>query len=172
MHLSHCPKRKGPGVACTVCGNAHFTEYKIAKALTNGQRVLLSSADKVDLDRINSLTGKNLKRNSFGDTIFYLDCRYFKVLEGKCPLANFKMGTAATELIVGRVDRDKGSKQFYKCASDLSPVSQFGGSEQWMNSLPHMVDLFEFLDTYEQLTGPEEFSRDCIREAKALWNPE
>jgi hypothetical protein len=157
-------------MTCAVCNQRHFLEGRITRAFSKGQGVLWPSIDKVDLSRINSLTGKNLQRGVFGRTSFFLDCRYFRVTTGVCPLPGqkFKMGLANTDLIVGEVHPTTQITTFTKCAEDLKPISQYSGHENWMNSTIHMVDLNEFLDSYERL-APDEFLEGCIDNIKSLW---
>lgn len=157
-------------MTCSVCLKKHFTERKITKAFSQGQGALWPSVRKVNLSPINARTGCSLRRGEFGSTIFFLDCRYFKVYEGNCPLPGpkFRMGTADFLPIVGRVDSATGDKSFFQCSVDLEVILQFGTGEKWMKSSAHMVDLCEFLDSFEVLAEGE-FFPGCIESVKTLW---
>ncbi len=112
----------------------------------------------------------NLQRKVFRSSLFSLDCRYFRLSTGTCPLPGrkFKTGTVATDLIVGSKILATGAVTFYMCDKDLMPATPFIGDDPWMKSSEHMVDLHEFLDTYDAL-APGEFTPRCIASLKARW---
>lgn len=160
-------------MGCANCGTNHFKEGRIRRAFSAHQALRESNDLKVDITRINNLLPPGMSpllRNAIGQKVFFLDCRYFSVFEGTCPLPgpSFKMGIANFLPNVGIIDPTTREREFFECHVDLTSRERIVGTPSWTRASAHFVDLDLFIQSYAAL-APNEFKPGCVQAAMSIW---